>query len=50
MEIFRYSRDAFGQSVMQGASWDLLWLFIGIPAVIIAGHFLYKLVKKDNTA
>ncbi|MDT8397830.1 MAG: hypothetical protein RQ899_04370 [Pseudomonadales bacterium] len=46
MDIFRYSRNVYGQQVLEGISWDLLWVFAGASALIIVGHLLYKLVRK----
>jgi hypothetical protein len=43
MELFRYSRDAYGQETLQGISFDLVWVFIGISAAIIVGHAIYKI-------
>ena len=37
MELFRVSRDIYGREVLQGMSWDLLWVFIGIGFVLIVG-------------
>lgn len=42
MEIFRYSRNVYGQATLEGMAFELVWLFIGIAAVIIVGHLLYK--------
>jgi hypothetical protein len=42
MEIFRYKSDAWGQRVLEGASWDLLWIFVGAAVVFIALHAIYK--------
>jgi hypothetical protein len=42
MEIFRYKSDAWGQRVLEGASWDLLWIFVGAAVVFIVLHALYK--------
>lgn len=46
MEIFRYSRDMYGQETLLGISWDLLPLFAGAAALIIVGHLVYSLVAK----
>ena len=45
MEILRYSRDVYGQRILEGASWDLLWPCIGVAAVIICGHLIYRLIR-----
>jgi hypothetical protein len=41
MEVFRYSRDAYGQETLQGVSWDLLWVFLGVAVAVAAGHAIY---------
>jgi hypothetical protein len=42
VELFRVSRDVYGREVLQGMSWDLLWVFIGLGAVLIVGHAVYR--------
>lgn len=42
MELFRISRDAYGREVLEGLSWDLLWLFVGVGVALIVGHALYR--------
>jgi hypothetical protein len=44
VELLRVSRDVYGREVLQGMSWDLLWVFIGVGCVVIAGHALYRLL------
>lgn len=41
MEFFRYRSDAWGQRVLEGVSWDLLWVFIGAAVVFIVCHAIY---------
>jgi formate dehydrogenase subunit gamma len=43
VELFRVSRDVYGREVLQGMSWDLIWVFVGIGCVLIIGHALYRL-------
>ncbi|MEQ9450447.1 MAG: hypothetical protein RJQ07_02585 [Pseudomonadales bacterium] len=54
MEVFRYSSNAWGQTVLEGASWDLLPVFFGLGVVVIVGHLLLSrfLTRKStqNTA
>ena len=40
MEVLRYSKNAWGQSVLEGASWDLLPWFVLAGVVVIVGHAL----------
>ena len=44
MELFRVSRDIYGREVLQGMSWDLLWVFFGLGCVLIVGHAVYRLI------
>lgn len=44
MEIFRFSRDVYGRETLQGMSWDLLWVFVGLGLALIVGHALYRLI------
>ena len=44
MELLRISRDAYGREVLQGMSWDLLWVFVGAGVAVIVLHALYKLL------
>jgi hypothetical protein len=42
VELFRISRDAYGREVLQGMSWDLLWIFFGLGLTFIVVHALYR--------
>jgi hypothetical protein len=42
MPLFRYASSVYGQTVLVGASWDLIWWFIGAGAVFIIGHAVVK--------
>ncbi len=33
--MFRYASDVYGQTVLVGASWDLIWWFVGAGAAFI---------------
>ena len=44
MELVRVSRDIYGREVLQGMSWDLLWVFFGLGVALIAAHALYRLI------
>jgi formate dehydrogenase subunit gamma len=44
VELFRVSRDIYGREVLQGMSWDLLWVLFGLGCVLILGHALYRLI------
>jgi uncharacterized membrane protein YhhN len=42
MELFRVSRNAWGQETLLGLSWELLWLFVGAAAAFMVAHALYR--------
>lgn len=42
MELFRVTRDVYGREVLQGMSWDLLWIFFGLGIGFIVVHALYR--------
>jgi len=44
VELLRISRDAYGREVLQGMSWDLIWVFVGAGAALIVAHALYRLL------
>jgi hypothetical protein len=45
MEIFRHARDVYGQETLEGISWELLPVAIGIGLLVIVGHVIYSLVR-----
>lgn len=48
MEIVRYKRDVWGQEVILGVSWDLLWVIAVAILLLLAGHaiFMAAMAKK----
>ena len=48
MEIVRYRRDVWGDEVILGVSWDLLWVVAVAILVLLAAHaiFMAALAKK----
>lgn len=44
MEILRYARDAWGQKTLAGLSFDLVWVAIGLGALLIVLHLGYRYV------
>jgi hypothetical protein len=50
MELFRVGHDVYGQRVLEGIAWDLLPVFVGVGAVVIVGHLIYKLIRGNRRA
>lgn len=48
MEIVRYKRDVWGEEVILGVAWDLLWVVAVAAFLLLAGHaiFMALLAKK----
>lgn len=48
MEIVRYKRDVWGDEVILGVAWDLLWVVSVAILILLAGHaiFMAALAKK----
>lgn len=48
MEVFRVSKNVWGQEMVLGMSWDLLWVPVAASLVCIAGHQLFRLAFRRN--
>jgi hypothetical protein len=46
--VFRYASDVYGQTVLVGASWDLIWWFLGAGAAFIVLHALIAAVARPH--
>ena len=46
MELLRYKQDVFGQKMLVGMSWDLLWLPVAAAAAVIAAHLILKWMRR----
>jgi hypothetical protein len=42
MELFRFGRDVYGREVLQGMSWDLIPVFVGLGVAVIVLHASYR--------
>ena len=43
MELFRVTKNAWGQEILVGVSWDLAWVFLGAAGLFVVLHAVYKL-------
>jgi len=50
MQLFRYASSVYGQTVLVGASWDLIWWFVGAGAAFIALHAAVKALAGTRTS
>lgn len=42
MEVFRFGRDVYGREVLQGMSWDLIWVFVTLGLTVAVVHAVYR--------
>jgi len=45
MEIFRFTRNAWGQETLEGISWDLLPVAFALGLAIIVGHLVWRALR-----
>jgi len=48
MDLFRYGHDAWGREVINGLSWDLLGLAVGLGFAVIAVHWVWRAVARTG--
>ncbi len=48
MEIFRTGHDIWGRPVLEGVSWDLVWVAVIIGAAVIVAHTLYRVLRRRS--
>ena len=46
MEIFRITRNAWGQETLEGISWDLLPVAFGLGIAFIVGHLMWRALRR----
>ena len=48
MELFRITRNAWGQETLEGMSWDLLPVAFGLGLAFIVGHLIWRAVRRKR--
>lgn len=48
MDFLRYGHDSFGAEVVNGVSWDLLPVAIGVAVLVIVVHLFYRTFIKRS--
>ena len=44
-DLFRVGHDVYGARVLEGISWSLVPIAVGIAAVVIVGHLIWRLIR-----
>jgi hypothetical protein len=50
MEFLEYKSNAWGQKVLEGVSWDLIWVFVVAGLLVVAIHVGYVAWRKSVAA
>ncbi len=45
LELLRVSKNVWGQKMLIGVSWDLLWVPVAAAAVVIVAHQIVRIAK-----
>ena len=45
MDLFRVGHDVYGQRVLEGISWNTVPYAVGIAAVVIVVHLIWRLIR-----
>jgi len=48
-ELIRVSRNVWGQKMLLGVSWDLLWVPVAAAAAFIVLHQLFRFAKSKRS-
>ncbi|WP_159587536.1 hypothetical protein [Chelativorans xinjiangense] len=46
MEFLRHTQDAFGQRMLVGVNWDILWLPVAAAAAVIILHLVIRTLRR----
>lgn len=46
MEVLHYTKDVFGQKMLVGVNWELLWLPVAAAGVVIGLHLILRQVRR----
>ena len=49
MELFRFSKNVWGQEMLLGMSWDPLWIPVAAAFTVIVLHQIIRLLGKDRS-
>ena len=48
MDLFRFSKDVFGQKMLVGVNWDFIWVPIFLAALLILSHIIFRVFVKHE--
>ena len=48
MEVLRYTKDVFGQKMLVGVNWELLWLPVAAAGAVIVLHLIFRQLRRKG--
>jgi len=48
MELLRETKNVWGQKMLVGVSWDLLWIPVAAAILFIFVHLIFRTVRRDK--
>ena len=48
MELLRYNQDVFGQKMLVGMNWEVLWVPVAAAAVVILLNLLFRFIRRPG--
>lgn len=48
MAVLRYTKDVFGQQMLVGVSWDMLWIPVALAGAVIAVHLVLRARRRTR--
>ena len=48
MELLRFNQDVFGQKMLVGMNWEVLWVPVAAAAGVILLNLLFRVIRKPG--
>lgn len=47
MQFLRYTKDVFGQKMLVGVNWDLMWIPVAAAGIVIVAHLVLRQMRRS---
>ena len=48
MELLRFNQDVFGQKMLVGMNWEVLWVPVAAAVAVILLNLLFRIIRKPG--
>jgi hypothetical protein len=48
VDFFRYTKDIFGQKMLVGVNWELLWLPVAAAGTFLVLHLILRRLRQNQ--